>query len=120
MCDNCNGCDKPTSALVECYLDEPRQAYETVKAPETWEELKELCKDIKGNKRDCGGAMWFEFPVLNNSKVWLGKALAVDQKGQVGIVEQTWGKDNFSITIFAQHRTPSQMWQIIKSLIGEE
>lgn len=87
--------------------------------PETFEELKELCKGIKGNKKDCGGAMWFEFPVLNDSTVWLGKALAVDQKGQVGLVEQTWKEDNYAITIFAQHRTPNQMWQIIKSLIGE-
>ena len=89
------------------------------KVPETWEDLKELCKGLKGNKRDCGGAMWFEIGVLNDSTVWLGKALAVDQKGQVGLVEQTWKEDNYAITIFAQNRTPAQMWQIIKNLVGE-
>ena len=82
--------------------------------PETFEDLKELCKGLKVNKRDCGGTMWFEIGVLNDSTVWLGKALAVDQKGQVGLVEQTWKEDNYAITIFAQNRTPSQMWQIIK------
>lgn len=91
----------------------------TLDVPETFEELKELCKDLKGNKKDCGGAMWFEFGCLNNDKMYLGKFLCVDEKGQVGIAERSWGGD-ISITIFAQNRTPQQMWQIIKNLIGEE
>ncbi len=94
-----------------------RKKFEQV--PETFEELKELCKSIKGNKKDCGGAMWFEFGCLNNDKMYLGKFLCVDEKGQVGIAERSWGGE-ISITIFAQNRTPQQMWQIIKNLIGEE
>lgn len=86
--------------------------------PETFEELKELCKGIKGNKRDCGGAMWFEFPIPKDSTLWLGKFLCVDIKGQVGIAEKSFG-DDISITIFSEHRTFAQMWQIIKNLVGE-
>ena len=88
------------------------------KVPETWEELKELCKGLKGNKRDCGGAMWFEFPIPKDSTLWLGKFLCVDIKGQVGIAEKSFG-DDVSITIFAENRTPQQMYMIIKGLIGE-
>ena len=87
--------------------------------PETWADLKELCKSIKGNKKDLDGAMWFEFGCLNNDQMYLGKFLCVDIKGQVGIAEKSWGGD-ISITIFAQNRTPAQMWQIIKGLVGEE
>ena len=84
------------------------------KLPETWEDLKELCKGLKVNKRDCGGAM-FEFPISKDSVLWLGKFLCVDIKGQVGIAEKSFG-DDVSITIFSEHRTPAQMWNIIKSL----
>ena len=94
------------------------EEFEVEQVPETWEDLKELCKSIKGNKKDLGGAMWFEFGCLNNDQMYLGKFLCVDIKGQVGVAEKSWGGD-ISITIFAQNRTPQQMWQIIKGLIGE-
>lgn len=101
------------------YVIARKEKCKVEKYPETFEELKELCKGITGNKKDCGGAMWFEFGCLNNDKMYLGKFLCVDEKGQVGIAERSWGGD-ISITIFAQNRTPQQMWQIIKNLIGEE
>ena len=106
--------------IIVKFLDENRvcEYEEEYKVPTNWEELKELCKDIKGNKKDCGGAMWFEFGCLNNDKMYLGKFLCIDEKGQVGIAERSWGGD-ISITIFAQNRTPQQMWGIIKNLRGE-
>lgn len=90
-----------------------------IKVPENWEELKTMCKSIKGNKKDLGGAMWFEFPIPQDSKLWLGKFLCIDEKGQMGIAEKTFGND-ISITIFAENLTPARQWQVIKSLIGEE
>lgn len=108
MCDNCNGCDKPTSALVECYLDEPRQAYETVKVPETFEELKELCKDLKGLYKNYNIEVFDDAIFVLDSKVVL---LKIYDDGEI--------KDSGS-EVIAKNRTPAQMWQIIKSLIGEE
>lgn len=103
------------------FIDVDNKIYkaEFIKVPESWEELKELCKSIKGNKKDCGGAMWFEFPIPKDSKLWLGKFLCIDEKGQIGIAEKTFGND-ISITIFADSLTPARQYQIIKSLIGEE
>ena len=124
----CNGCAEGVKAKckqtqkdhLQCALQMSElEEFEVEKYPKSWEELKELCKSIKGNKKDCGGAMWFEFGCLNNDKMYLGKFLCVDEKGQVGIAERSWGGE-ISITIFAQNRTPQQMWQIIKNLIGEE
>ena len=89
------------------FIDVDNKIYkaEFIKVPESWEELKELCKSIKGNKKDCGGAMWFEFPIPKDSKLWLGKFLCIDEKGQIGIAEKTFGND-ISITIFADSLTP--------------
>ena len=103
------------------FIDVDNKIYkaEFIKVPESWEELKELCKSINGNKKDCGGAMWFEFPIPKDSKLWLGKFLCIDEKGQIGIAEKTFGND-ISITIFADSLTPARQYQIIKSLIGEE
>lgn len=105
MCDNCNGCDKPTSALVECYLEEPRQAYETVKVPETWEELKELCKDIKE-------VTITEEGHINVDLVYFTK------DGEI----YTYVEGVLTSSIFlpvSKDRTPQQMWQIIMGLLGE-
>lgn len=102
------------------FIDVDNKIYkaEFIKVPESWEELKELCKSIKGNKKDLGGAMWFEFPIPKDSKLWLGKFLCIDEKGQIGIAEKTFGND-ISITIFADSLTPARQYQIIKSLIDK-
>ena len=102
------------------FIDVDNKIYkaEFIKVPESWEELKELCKSIKGNKKDLGGAMWFEFPIPKDSKLWLGKFLCIDEKGQIGIAEKTFGND-ISIAIFADSLTPARQYQIIKSLIDK-
>ena len=53
--------------------------------PETWEELKELCKNIT-----------IDLKLTKDGKIYCYEHL------------------------IAENRTPQQMWQIIKNLIGEE
>ena len=65
--------------------------------PETWEELKELCKEFG------------EIEILENNIYFRGMTFRLN-----GNVE------DFEGNIIGENRTPAQMWQIIKSLIGEE
>lgn len=72
----------------------------TLEVPETFDELKELCKD--------------------NDKIGIG--LEFIEYDNFTIVFKREGKilgcgDDL---IIAENRTPQQMWNIIKSLIGEE
>lgn len=80
--------------------------YEVEKVPETWEELEELCKDIKGVKV-FGGCI----------------SIGEDSHETYFLKDGTIGKENGADvwwnTDIAQNRTPQQMWQIIKNLIGE-
>lgn len=101
MCDNCNGCDKPTSALVECYLDEPRQVYETVKVPENWEELKSLCKDIK-DIQIVSNVIYLEPEDLGRIELYSDGVIVCNEY------------------ILAENRTVAQMWNFIKSLMEKE
>lgn len=115
----CKQCKKQSCRTKYCWLKRKKDEGRFEQVPEKFEDLKELCKSIKGNKKDLGGAMWFEFPVPKDSKLWLGKFLCIDEKGQIGIAEKTFGND-ISITIFADSLTPARQWQIIKNFIGEE
>ena len=65
--------------------------------PETFEELKELCKELDN------------VDMTENAIFLIG--INFRKNGEVF--------DNDSV-IIAESRTPAQMWQIIKSLIGEE
>ena len=69
------------------FIDVDNKIYkaEFIKVPETWEELKELCKGITVDVTVC-------------------------KDGTVYCYEHC----------IAKNRTPAQMWQIIKSLIGEK
>lgn len=67
--------------------------------PETFEELKELCKDIKEVKIEVS---WIE---LRNTD---GIPFIFYSKGYVGRTND--------VSFVAKNRTPAQMWQIIKSL----
>ena len=66
--------------------------------PETFEELKELCKNIKG--------CYIGENYINLSEKWLSFL----NDGQIRCL-------CYNIT---NNATPYQMWQIIKNLIGEE
>lgn len=69
--------------------------YTKEQVPETWTELLELC------------AKYEELDTVNFIII---KGVWFDKDGEVSIGEET----------IAENRTPEQMWQIIKSLIGEE
>ena len=63
--------------------------------PETWTELLELCD---------------KYEELDTVDFMLIRGVWFDKDGEVSIGEET----------IAENRTPEQMWQIIKSLVGEE
>lgn len=117
--DNKAFLNKTDFVCIEDIVKDLKVEYKIEKYPTNWAELKSLCRNIKGNKKDLGGAMWFEFPIPKDSKLWLGKFLCIDEKGQIGIAEKTFG-DDISITIFAESLTPERQYRIIKNLIGEE
>lgn len=75
--------------------------------PETWEELKELVRekvyDDDRNGIKIGQCVKVEYILID------GKSFMPD--GEI------LDEDN---DVFAVNRTPAQMWQIIKNLIGEE
>lgn len=79
--------------------------YETMQVPETWEELKELCKGIKE-------VTITEEGHINVDLVYFTKG------GEI----YTYVEGVLTSSIFlpvSKDRTPQQMWDIIKSLIGE-
>lgn len=120
-CNKMNNCPPPFSKVFyqvrkEIFNDFKETKVEQV--PETFEELKELCKGLKCKKSDLDNVIWFELPKPKDTRIWLGKFLCLDIKGQVGMVEKTFGND-VSITIFATNRTPKQMWNIILNLVEE-
>ena len=82
------------------YFTFEKEDAEVKQVPETFDELKELCKD--------------------NDKIGIG--LEFIEYDNFTIVFKREGKilgcgDDL---IIAENRTPQQMWQIIKNLIGEE
>ena len=101
MCKDCGACDMPTSKKIECYLKEERQVYEVEQVPETFEELKELCKGIKDVE------VYDDTIYVTDQKVILVRLF---DDGEI----KDSGKE-----VIATNRTPQQMWQIIKGLIGE-
>lgn len=71
--------------------------------PETFEELKEMCKDIKGVDYAGGNA---KGEMIIFDKIWFA------ENGEI------WGyNDNYDdICHIGKSKTPSQMWQMIKIL----
>lgn len=78
-----------------------------IKVPENFSELKELCKGIKGVEYAGGNT---KGEIIEISNIWFA------ENGEI------WGyTDDFTgICNISKDRTPQQMWNIIKSLIGEE
>lgn len=87
------------SIIVGCPLE-----FEQV--PETFEELKELCFKLP-NK--------IEYYTYNEEKLIGISGMYFWQKGRI-----THNIYDDGVYVYAKNRTPAQMWQIIKSLIGEE
>ena len=86
----------------------------TEQIPETYEELRSLCIDIstKGN-------MIYIFSEWNNpNKEFL--QVRTLRFYPDGTIRNDYDDKNNEPYIIVKNRTPQQMWQIIKSLIGEE
>ena len=78
----CKNCHKyEPNACVKCFNKNGKKE----QVPESWEELKELCKGITLDLKICKDGTIYCYEYL-----------------------------------LAKNRTPQQMWQIIKNLIGEE
>lgn len=93
-------CKKDNCA--ECYTEHSK----VEQVPETYEELKQLIKETvfedDKNGVKMGQCIKIEYILID------GKSFMPD--GEI------LDEDN---DVFAQHRTPQQMWQIIKNLVGE-
>ena len=79
--------------------------YQVEKEPTNWEELKELCRKLK---LDC--EVYITLQLTDKMKVYF-----YDNGEIIGAYEEY--EYEFSL---AKKRTPAQMWQIIKNLIGDE
>lgn len=84
--------------------DEGKSKVEQV--PTNWAELKELCKDIKEVKITEEGYINVDFVYFTKD-------------GLIYTYVEGVLMSSLSLPV-SKNRTPQQMWQIIKSLIGEE
>ena len=82
------------------YVIARKEKCKVEKYPTNWEELKELCEDLENDS---------DIDVLTDV-IW-AKDLSFLKAGIIG---HEYG------SIVAENRTPAQMWNIIKNLIGEE
>ena len=76
--------------------------------PENWEDLKDLCKDL-GDKYMTiyDDSINLSYPSINGG---FNFSVYFNRNGEIDV----------NCSIFSQHRTPQQMWQIIKGLVGEK
>ena len=86
---------------AKCYTEHSR----VEQVPETWEELKELCKGLKGIEFFYDKVACVEYININD-------VIAFNENGLMLTT-----KHNYDI--LAKRRTLQQMWQIIKNLVGE-
>ena len=106
-CSNCRedeDCPQKYSVNGNCLYIEKDLVKEQV--PENFSELKELCKELKGVK-------FFNDNVAGVEYININDTIAFNENGLMLAM-----KNNFDVLV--KKRTPAQMWQIIKNLIGEE
>ena len=102
---NCKGCPA-NRASTECVIClNGRTKREQV--PESFADLKELCKDLKGLYKNYNIEVFDDAIFVLDSKAVL---LKVYDDGEI--------KDSGS-EVIADNRTSEQMWQVIKGLVGE-
>ena len=109
----CNGCAEGVKKKCNqtqrehliCVLQMSElEEFEVEQVPETWEDLKELCRENFGEITIGVFAKTNKEFIIINLKTFCEEGEILDEDNDV----------------FAQNRTPQQMWQIIKNLIGEE
>ena len=86
----------------------------TLEVPETFEELKELCKKIN-SKIVNENAMYESQIIIDTDKGYFG--FYYYSTGRIDIVFKSAYSTNHTV---AKRRTIPQTWAFIKSLIGEE
>lgn len=88
--------------------------YEIEQVPETWEELKEMCKKI--NSKIVNENAMYESPIIiDTDKGYFGFYYYSTRR--IDIVFKSAYSTNHTV---AKRRTIPQTWAFIKSLIGEE
>lgn len=89
------------------HTDNDYYEHRVEQVPETFEELKELCKDLESKSITIyDGAITIDFPSING--------------GFNFYIYITEKEIDINSSVFAQNRTIPQLWAFIKSLIGEE
>lgn len=94
--------NKTDFVCIEDIVKDLKVEYKIEKCPTSWEELKELCKGKKNIEVDEDAIF------VKDAEVILLRLY------DDGIIKDS-GREEI-----ANDRTPQQMWQIIKNLIGEE
>ena len=107
----CKNCHKyEPNACVECFNKNGKKE----QVPETFEELKELCKKIN-SKIVNENAMYESQIIIDTDKGYFG--FYYYSTGRIDIVFKSAYSTNHTI---AKRRTIPQTWAFIKLLIGEE
>ena len=92
--------NKTDFVCIEDIVKDLKVEYKIEKYPTNWEELKELCINLK---RD------YDITCVS-STIWV-HGLSFNETGIIGDSHHSF---------IVEDRTPQQMWAIIKNLIGEE
>ena len=96
--------DGETCVKLDLYV--ARKQIKTEQVPTNWEEFKKMCFELP-NK--------IEYYTYNEEELIGISGMYFWQKGRV-----THNIYDDGVYVYAKNRTPQQMWNIIKNLIGEE
>ena len=97
--------NKTDFVCIEDIVKDLKVEYTKEQVPENWEELKELCKTIS-KIETIKDNVYF---IIENKIFFRG--ITFHLNGDI---------EDFKGYVISENRTPAQMWQIIKNLIGEE
>ena len=86
--------------------------YKIEKVPETWEDLKDLCKGIKEKLNKEIWKIKIEDEFIYVRKKWETKEICFTSVGNM-VSNNGWD-------LLMTNLTPARQWQIIKNLVGEK
>lgn len=95
--DNHNISASPKVIMDRCRVEQE---------PTNWEELKELCENIKGVEYAGGNA---KGEIIQLDNIWFA------ENGDIWGYSENWEE----VCVIGKNKTPQQMWGIIKNLRGE-